>query len=160
MNLTSIRSKTTENINKVTHAKMLLNLVLCVILSKESHKISVATCVINEKRTTERNILCGLASLYDPIDLIASTLFIRKLMQRNLCDLKMSSDEVVSMSIETKCENWNLDIRDISGYIRIYLFYLDMSKLAWSIWYVFWDASIVDFCATVHKAVSQSASVN
>lgn len=153
MNLTSIKSKTTENINKVTHAKMLLNLVLCVILSKESHKISVATCVTNEKRTTERNILCGLASLYDPIDLIASTLFIRKLMQRNLYNLKISSDEVVSMSIETKCEN-------ISGYIRIYLFYLDMSKLAWSIWYVFWDASIVNFCATVHKAVSQSASVN
>ena len=43
---------------------MLLNLILCVILSKESHKISVVTSFTKEKGTIEQNILVLVLSLY------------------------------------------------------------------------------------------------
>ena len=78
------------------------------------------TFFAKEKRTTERNILHGLVSLYDPIGLIPSTLLIRKLIHRTLCYLKITWDEVVSLSIENKCENWKLDtlkLNEISGSI-------------------------------------------
>ena len=55
---------------------------------------------------TERNILKALASIYGLLGFISHVLLIVKILFRNLCDLRIPSDNEIPQEIENKWVKW------------------------------------------------------
>ena len=58
------------------------------------------------KKLTKRTILQKLASIYDPFEIISSTIIIGKIICRDVCDSKLSWDEELPDWIVSKWKKW------------------------------------------------------
>ena len=54
------------------------------------------------KNRTKLNILSTLAAFYDPFGFVSPCLVLGKIIERNLCDLKVPWDREISIDIQTQ----------------------------------------------------------
>ena len=106
---------------------------------------------------TERNILKALASIYGLLGFISHVLLIVKILFRNLCDLRIPSDNEIPQEIENKWVKWvnglNIKIeipRSIS--IRETITNIDI--------HLFSDASINGVCTVAYVVLYQPNKIS
>ena len=55
-----------------------------------------------KKNAAKQNILSTLASIYGPLGFVSPFILVGKIIYRNLCDLKFSWDEEISIDVQTQ----------------------------------------------------------
>ena len=78
--------------------------------SKITEKINMEIPQFSERQIMKRNVLSYIASIYDPSGLISAINIIRKLICRELCDLKTSWDEEIPDILKRKSKKLVQDI--------------------------------------------------
>ena len=107
---------------------------------------------------TKQNILSELASVYDPAGLILRAHLISKILQREICESRISWDESVPQRNKLKWEKWELDI---ANKVKIPTsLTLEQEPINSVDLHIFGDASISRYCAVAYAEVSQPSKVN
>ena len=66
---------------------------------RDTFRVEIPT---ESQRSTKRNVLKTLASIYDPLGFLLSVLLIGKILFRNLCDLRIPWDNKIPQEMENK----------------------------------------------------------
>ena len=90
-------------INNSGHTK-----ILGLSWNKITDKINIKIKHFSERQITKRNVLSYAASIYESLGLISASHIILKLIYRELCDLKIPSDEEIHDALKLKFKTMGL----------------------------------------------------
>ena len=162
-NVSELESESSDQ-SDLTYAKQVLNQgsnetkILGLGWNKQNDTLSVVTPTFKNSKTTKRNILSELASVYDPTGLISPAHLIGKLLYREICELKIPWDDLVPQTIKNKWEKWKVDIVNTVEIPRSLA--LKQEPINSIDLHVFGDASILGYCAVAYAVVNQPSVVN
>lgn len=96
--MSALESENVDRESELNYAKQIFShdksetKILVLGWNKSSDKIFVVIPFMKEKKATKRTILSELASVYNPIGLISQAHLLRKLLYREIFNLKLSWD--------------------------------------------------------------------
>jgi len=131
--------------------------ILGLAWNKTKDVYSIEIPEFNEK-LTKRNILQGLASVYDPMGFISPVMLKGKIVYRNLCDSKIPWDTVIPPETQ---RIWTAWVHGLNSRIEIpRAIPTEKEKINFLDIHIFSDASISGVCAVAYAIVHQDNNIS